>query len=80
MAKILLRRVAGFNRDHLLTSKVSRHRGRNSLFGRTRGNLVTTRARYLVSHLPLPNPNIIKQTSPQFYPFLMPVKRVDGEV
>ena len=54
MAKILLRRVADFNRDELLTSRVSRLRGRNSPFGRTRGNLVTTRASFFVSHLSMP--------------------------
>ena len=80
MAKILQRRVAGFNRDQLLTSQVSGLRGRNSPFGRTRGNLVTTGASFLVSHLPIPNPNIIKQKSPQVYPLLTSFKGVDGEV
>ena len=61
MAKILLRHVAGFNRDQLLTSQVSGLRGRNSPFRRTNGNLVTTRASFLVSHIPMPYPNIIKQ-------------------
>ena len=74
MAKILLQSVAGFNRDQLLTSKVSGLRGRNSPFGRTRGNLMTKRARILVSHLPMPYPNTIKQKSPQVYPLSMPVK------
>ena len=80
MAKILLRRVAGFNRDQLLTSQVSGLRGQNSPFGRTRGNPVTTGASFLVSHLPLPYANIIKQNSPQVYHFSTPVKGVDGEV
>ena len=61
MAKILVRRVAGFNRAQLLTSQVSRLRGRNSPFERTRGNLVTKRASFLVYHLPMTYPNIIKQ-------------------
>ena len=61
MAKILLRRVAGFNRDQLLTSQVSGLRGRSSPFGRTHGNLVTTRASFFVSHIPMTYPNIIKQ-------------------
>ena len=43
--------------NQLLTSKVSGLRGRNSPFGRTRRNLVTTRARFLVSHIPIPYPN-----------------------
>ena len=64
MAKILLWRVAGFNRDQLLTSKVSGHGGRNSPFGRTRGNLLTTRASFLVSHHAMPYPNTIKQKIP----------------
>ena len=80
MAKILLWSVAGFNRDQLITSKVSGLRGRNSPFGRTQGNLVTTGASILVSHLPMPYPNIIEQKSPQVYPLLTPVKGVDGEV
>ena len=80
MAKFLLRRVAGFNRDQLLTSKVYGLRGRNSPFGRTRGNLLTTRASLLVPHFPMPYPNTIKQKSPQVYPLLMPVKGVDGYV
>ena len=79
MVKILLRRVAGFNRDELLTSRVSRLTGRNSPFGRTRGSLVTTRARFLVSHIPMPYHNIIKQKSAQVYPLSTPVNRVDGE-
>ena len=64
MAKILLGRVAGFNQDQLLTSKVSVFRGRNSPFGRTRGNLVTTRSSVLVSHLPMPYPNVTKRKIP----------------
>ena len=80
MAKILLRSVAGFNRDLLLTSKVSAIRGQNSPFGRTRGNLVTTRGSFLVSHHPKPYPNAIKQKSPLVYPLSTPVKGVDGEV
>ena len=80
MAKILLRRVAGFNRGQLLTRQVCGLRGRNSPFGQTRGNLVTTRASFLVSHLPMPYPNIIKKISPQLYPLSKPVKGVDGEV
>ena len=64
MAKTLLRRVAGFNRDLLLTSQFSRLRVRNSPFERTRGNLVTTRDSFLVYHLPIPYPNIIKQKIP----------------
>ena len=79
MAKILLWRVVGFNRDQLLTSQVSGLRDRNSPFGRTRGNLVTRRARFLVSHLPMPYPNIIKHKSPLVYPLSTPVKGVDGE-
>ena len=74
MAKILLRRVAGFNRDQLLTSQVSGLSGRNSPFGRTRGNLLTTWAILLVSHLPMPYSNIIKEISLQVYPLSMPVK------
>ena len=54
MAKILLRRVAGLNRDQLLTSQVSSFIGRNSPFGQTRGNLVTRRASFLVVYLPMP--------------------------
>ena len=80
MAKILLRRLAGFNRDRLLTSQVSGLRGQNSPIGRTRGNLATTRARFLVSHLLMPYPNIIKQKSQRVYPVSTPVKGVDGEV
>ena len=63
MDKILLRRVAGFNRDQLLdqysifwTLEVE-----TPPFGRTRGNLVTTRSIFLVSHLPMPYPNISNQ-------------------
>ena len=52
----------------------------NPPFGRTRGNLVTTRASFLVSHIPMPYPNKTKQKSPQVYPLSMPVKGVDGEV
>ena len=51
MAKILLWRVAGFNGDELLISQVSGLKGRNSPFGRTRGNLVTTGASVFVSHI-----------------------------
>ena len=80
MAKIILRRVAGFNRDQLLSSQVCGLRGRNSPFGQTRGNLVTTRARFLISHLPMPYPNTIKQKSPQVYPLSTSVKGVDSEV
>ena len=80
MAKILLRRVAGYNGDQLLTSQVSGLRGRNSSFGRTRGILVTTRASFVVSRIPMPYPKTIKQTSRQFYPLLTPIKGVDGEV
>ena len=67
MAKILLWRVAGCNRDQLLTREVSGLRGRNSPFGRTRENLVTRRASILVSYLPMPYRNIIKKKSPQVY-------------
>ena len=74
MAEILLRRVASFNRDQLLSNQVSGLRGRNSPFGRTRGNLLTKRARFLVSHIPMPYPNTIKQKSPQVYPLSKPVK------
>ena len=80
MAKILLQRVVGFNRDQLLTCQVFGLSGRNSPFGRTRGNLVTRRASFLVSHLPMPYPNKIKQKSPQVYPLSTPFKGVDGEV
>ena len=80
MARILLRRVAGFYRDQILTSQVCALRGRNSPFGRTRGNLVTTRATFLVSHIPMPYPSIIKQKSPQVYPLSTLVKGVNGEV
>ena len=80
MAKILLGRVAGFNRGQLLTSQVSRHRGRNSPFGRTRGNLLTTRAILLVTHNPMNYPNTIKHKSPQVYPLLTPVTGIDGKV
>ena len=80
MAKVILRRVDGFNRDQLLTSQVSGVRGQNSPFGRTRGNLVTTGASFLVSHHPMPFPNIIKQKIPQVYPLSTSVKGVDGEV
>ena len=76
MAKILLRRVAGFSRNQLLSGL----RGRNSPFGRTHGNLVTMEASFLVSHLPITYHNIIKQKSPQVYPLSTPVKGVDGEV
>ena len=62
-----------------LTSQVSGLRGRNSPFGRTRGNLVTTGASFLVSHIPMPYPNIIKQKSPQVYALSTPDKGVDGE-
>ena len=74
MAKILLRRVAGFNRDQLLSSQVCGLRGRNSPFGRTHGNLVTTRARFLISHLPMPYPNVTKQKIPHFHPLSTPVE------
>ena len=80
MAKILLWRVAGFNQDQLLTSQVSRHRGRNSPFERTRGNLVTRRASLFISHILMPYPNIIKQKIRQVYPLPTPVKGVDGVV
>ena len=49
-------------------------------FGRTRGNLVTTMASFLVSHLPMPYPNVTKQKSPHVYPLSTPVEGVDGEV
>ena len=64
MAKIQLRRVAGFNRDPLLSLvKFLDFKGRNSPFGRTRVNLNCdhTRASVLVSHVPMPYPNTIKQ-------------------
>ena len=80
MAKILLRRVADFNRDQLLTSQVSGLRGRNSPFGRTRWNLVTMGASFSVSHLPMPYPNTTTQKSPQVYSLSTSVKGVDGEV
>ena len=80
MARILLRRVAGFNRDQILASQVSRLRGRNSPFGRTRGNLVTRRASFLVSHLPMPYPNIIKQKIPQVYALSTLDEGVESEV
>ena len=80
MAKILLRRVASFNGDQLLTSQVSGLRGGTSNFERTRGNLVTTRASFLVYHLSMPYPNIIKQKIPQVYPLSTPVIGVDSEV
>ena len=80
MAKILLRSVAGFNRDQLLTSKVYGLRGRRSRLKRTRGNLVTTRARLLVSHHPMLYPYTIKHKIPQVYPLLTPAKGIDGEV
>ena len=80
MAKILLRRVAGFNRDQLLTSQVSGLRGRNSPFGRTRGDLVTTRAGFLVSHLLMPYPNVTKQKSRLVHHLSTTVEGVDGEV
>ena len=57
MAKILLWRVAGFNQDQLQTCQVSGLRVRNSTIGRTRGNLVTRRASFLVYHIPMPYPN-----------------------
>ena len=81
MARIYYgRRVAGFNRDQLLTSQVSGFRCRNSPFGRTHGNISTARARFLVSHPPIPYPNIVKPKSPQVYPLSTQVKGVDGEV
>ena len=49
-------------------------------FRRTRGNLVTTRASFLVSHLPMPNHNVTKRKSPQVYHLSTPVEGVDGEV
>ena len=76
MAKIVLRRVAGFNWDQLLDRSIVKFlyfRGRNSPFGRTR-------ASFLVSHLPMPYPNVTKQKSPQVYPLLTPVEGVNGEV
>ena len=55
-------------------------RGPNSPFGRTRVNLNCDHTRALVSHLPMPYTNTIKQKSPQVYPLSTPVKGVDGEV
>ena len=55
-------------------------RGRNSPFGRTRGNLFTTRGSFLVSHIPMAYPNVTKQKSPQVYPLSTPIKGVDCEV
>ena len=80
MAKILLWRVVGFNRDQLLNSQVCGLRSRNSAFGRTRGNLITTRAIFLVSNIFMPYHNIFEQKSPQVYPLSKPVKGVDGIV
>ena len=83
MAKILLRRVAGINRDQLLDRSISCFwtlEVETPPFGRTCGNLVTTPARFLVSHLPMPYPNVTKRKSPQVYPLLMLVEGVDGEV
>ena len=54
MAKIQLRRVAGFNRDQLLDRSIVKFldfRGRNSPF---RANTAT----FLVSHLRMPYPNV----------------------
>ena len=39
-----------------------------------------TRARFLVSHVPIPYPNVSKQKSPQVYPLSTPVEGIDGEV
>ena len=63
MAKILLRRVAGFNRDQLLDQYSSfwTLEVKTPPFGRTSGNLVTTRDSFLVSHLPMPYPNVIEK-------------------
>ena len=83
MAKIVLRRVDGFNRDQLLDRSIVKFldfRGRNSPFGRTLGNLVTTRARFLFSYLTMPYPNITNQKSQQVYSLSTSVKGVDGEV
>ena len=79
MAKIVLRRVASFNREQLLTSKVFGLRGQNSPFGRTRGNLLTTRASLLVTHHPMNYPNTTNQKSPMVYPHSTSVKGVDGK-
>ena len=82
MAKIQLRRVAGFNRVQLLDqySKFWTLEVETPPFGRTHGNLVTTRASVLVSHLPMPYPNVTKKKIPHVYPLSMRVKGVDGEV
>ena len=83
MAKIVLRRVVGFNRDQLLDRSIVQFlyfKGRNSPYRANRGNLVTTRASFLVSHIPMPYPNVTKQKSPQVYPLSTPVEGVDGEV
>ena len=76
MVKIVLRRVAGFNRDQLLDRSIVNFldfRGRNSPFRRIR-------ASFLFSHLSMPYPNITKRKSPQVYPISTPVKGVNGEV
>ena len=77
MAKIALRHVADFNRDQLHDRSIVNFlnfRGRNSPF---RANMGAT---FLVSHLPMPYPNITKRKSPQVYPLSMPVDGVDGEI
>ena len=62
MAKILLRHVAGFNRDQLLISKVSGlYRSKLPLQANPSVCCDHTRDSFLVSHLPMPYPNKIKR-------------------
>ena len=73
---IVLQRVAGFNRDQLLDRSIVKFLdfiGQNSPFR-------AIRATFLVSHLPMPYPNVTNRKSPQFYPLSTPVEGVDGEV
>ena len=83
LGQILLGRVAGFNRDQLLDRSIVKFldfRGRNSPFRANPWEFLITRASFLVSHLPMPYPNVTKQKSPHVYPLSTPVEGVDGEV
>ena len=83
MDKIIQRRVAGFNRDQLLDRSIVKFldfRGRNYPFRVNPWESCDHTASFLVSHLPMPYPNVTNRKSPQFYPLLMPVKGVDGGV
>ena len=83
MAKILLRRVAGFNRDQLLDQSIVKFldfRGRNSPFRANPWESCDHKSSFLVSQIPMPYPNITKRKIPHVYPLSTPVKGVDGEV